>query len=70
MGNLQLHSESDKHFSYFGIIVDVNGIYIEKSRDYIQIYCTNYIEIVMIFHYWNEDKSKAPDETDSSLPIE
>ena len=50
--------------------MDVNGIDIEKSRDYIQIYCTNYIEIVMIFHYWNEDKSKAPDETDSSLPIE
>ena len=47
---LQLPGESDKPFSYLGIVTDFNGIDIEKSRDYIQMYCTNYIDRVMISH--------------------
>ena len=67
---LQLHSESEKPFSYLGLIIHGNGIGIEQSRYYIQIYCTNYIEIVMISHYWNEEKSNIPDKKYFPLPIE
>ena len=67
---LQLPSESDKSFYHLGLIMDVNVIDIDQSCDYIQIYCTNYIEIVMISHYLNEEKSNIPDKIDSPLPIE
>ena len=70
MGRFKLPSELDKPFAYLDLVTDFNGIDIEQSCDYIQIYCTNYIEIVMISHYLNEEKSNIPDKTDSPLPIE
>ena len=65
---LQIPGESDKPFSYLGIVTDFNGIDIEKSRDSIQIYCHNYIYRVMIYHQWNEEKSKVPAKTPSTIP--
>ena len=66
--NLQLPGKSDKPFSYLGLIIHFNGIDIDKSRDYIQISCHNYINRVMRSQNWNENKSKLPDKPPSCFP--
>ena len=48
--------------------MDFNGIDIEQPRDYIQISCHRYMDIVMRYHLWNGDKSKVPDKPPSPLP--
>ena len=48
--------------------MDFNGIDIEQSRDYIQIYWHKYIDIVMISHCCNEEKSKVSDKPPFPLP--
>ena len=65
---LQLPGESDKPFSYLGLVTDFNGIYIEQSCGYTQIYSPNYINRVMLFHLWNGEKSNFPAKLSSHLP--
>ena len=65
---IQLPSESDKLFSYLGIVTYLNRIVIEHSCGYIQIYCHNYIDRVVISHHCNGDNSKVPAKPTSPLP--
>ena len=65
---LQLPIESDEPFAYLGHVTDFNGIDIEQSRDYIQIYYQNYMDRVMIYHRCNWEKSKVPDKSPSRIP--
>ena len=65
---LQIPSELDKTFTYLGLVTDFNGIDIENSRDYIQIYFHNYIDKVMIYHCWDVYKSKVPAKPPSPIP--
>ena len=67
-GDIKLHGEPYKPFTYLGIITDFNGTHIEQSRDYIQISCPNYIDRMMISHRWNEENSKVPDRPSYPLP--
>ena len=67
-GSLQLTGESDKPFSYLGLVEYFNGIDIEQSREYIQISCQNYIDRVIRSHHWNGQSSKFPDKPPSPLP--
>ena len=65
---LQLLGESDKPFSYFGLVTDLNGIDTEQYRDYIQISYHKYIDRVMRSHRFIEKKSVVPAKPPSLLP--
>ena len=67
---IQLTSESDKPFAYLGLVKYFNGIGIEQSRDYIQSYCHNYIDMVMIYHRWNKENPKIPYKPPSTISLE
>ena len=67
LGALKLPGESDKPFTYLGIVTYFNEIDIEQSRDYIQASCHNYIDRVMWSRRWNEDKSNFPAKLPSPL---
>ena len=54
VGSLQLPSEAYKPFSYLGLVVDFNGIDIEHSHVYIQTFYHNYIDSLVISHFFNE----------------
>ena len=68
MGRFKLPSELDKPFAYLDLVTDFNGIDIEQSRDYIQIYFHNYIDRVMIYHRWNGYNYKVPYKPPSPIP--
>ena len=65
---IQLPSESDKLFSYLGIVTYLNRIFIEHSCGYIQISGHNYIDRVVISHRCNGENSKVPAKPTSPLP--
>ena len=65
---LQLPSEAEPPFHYFGLLDDYNGIDVRQTSDTIELSCPRYIRRVLATHMWSAEPASEPTKPISPLP--